>query len=254
MGNLTEQTTYEAAIYKIDKGDPVEGGDVTFEAGEPTAGWSNAQAQQLANRTNWLKAFADARGNFKASPDTYGDDVNNLKDTGLYYVQNAASNKPTTGNFITQVTAGGNDEVAQVAMRASTGRIYVRLFDGTSWGVWREQELYTISSPDANTTVKKYADGRIEQYGTLELTGVDVDSTAGNIFSGAINSGANFVSSDFDSVDSIIMQKTGAGSTFWVSTVSFLSGDYSLGAGLNSATSITGASISLHYHIKGTQA
>ncbi len=50
MTNLTEQDQYEDGIYQIEKSDPVVGG---------ADGISNRQANQLANRTRWLKARLD---------------------------------------------------------------------------------------------------------------------------------------------------------------------------------------------------
>lgn len=50
MANLTEQNQYEDGIYQIEKSDPVVGG---------ADGISNRQANQLANRTHWLKARLD---------------------------------------------------------------------------------------------------------------------------------------------------------------------------------------------------
>jgi hypothetical protein len=53
MPNLTEATTYEAGIYQLETTDPVLAG---------AGGISNLQAQQLANRTNWLAAQLAAAG------------------------------------------------------------------------------------------------------------------------------------------------------------------------------------------------
>lgn len=50
MTNLTEQNQYEDGIYQIEKSDPVVGG---------ADGISNRQANQLANRTRWLKTRLD---------------------------------------------------------------------------------------------------------------------------------------------------------------------------------------------------
>jgi hypothetical protein len=51
MTNLTETATYEAGVYQLETTDPVQGG---------AGGVDNVQAQQLANRTAWLKAQVDA--------------------------------------------------------------------------------------------------------------------------------------------------------------------------------------------------
>lgn len=58
MSNLTEQAIWEAAIYLIKTSDPVLGGE---------NGTSNIQAKQLANRTLWLKQFADQVNDSKGS-------------------------------------------------------------------------------------------------------------------------------------------------------------------------------------------
>lgn len=55
MTNLTENPVYETGIYQIETVDPVIGGPPGFNMGIPVTGWSNAQAQQLANRTANLK-------------------------------------------------------------------------------------------------------------------------------------------------------------------------------------------------------
>jgi len=57
MTNLTEQNQYEAGIYQLERTDAVD-------AGENGNGISNLQAKQLANRTNWLKARAEIRGDW----------------------------------------------------------------------------------------------------------------------------------------------------------------------------------------------
>lgn len=56
MTNITETSTWEEDVFQIDTTTPVLGGQVAFNnEGDPVEGHSNAQAQQLANRTRWLK-------------------------------------------------------------------------------------------------------------------------------------------------------------------------------------------------------
>ncbi|MCP9760050.1 hypothetical protein EGI20_12105 [Aquitalea sp. S1-19] len=69
MANLTESDSWQEGVYRIETTDPVLGGE---------DGISNVQAKQLANRTRYLKKFADevasARGNqpsLKARLDGY---------------------------------------------------------------------------------------------------------------------------------------------------------------------------------------
>lgn len=52
MADLPESATYPAGIYQLEQTDPVVGGPPNLATGE---GMSNVQAQQLADRTNWLK-------------------------------------------------------------------------------------------------------------------------------------------------------------------------------------------------------
>ena len=60
MANLTENPVYETGIFKLELTTPVKGGEPVFVGGEPTDGFANAQAQQLANRTNFLKQQVDS--------------------------------------------------------------------------------------------------------------------------------------------------------------------------------------------------
>jgi hypothetical protein len=53
MTNLPEASDWVAGIYQIEQTDPVLGGPPNIETG---AGIANVQAQQLADRTAWLKA------------------------------------------------------------------------------------------------------------------------------------------------------------------------------------------------------
>lgn len=54
MTNLIENPVYESGIFQLETATPVLGGPVGFNLGVPTTGFSNAQAQQLANRTAYL--------------------------------------------------------------------------------------------------------------------------------------------------------------------------------------------------------
>ena len=51
MANLIETSGYEPGIYQLERTDPVVGGQ---------GGTSNIQAQQLANRTAWLRQRLEA--------------------------------------------------------------------------------------------------------------------------------------------------------------------------------------------------
>ncbi|WP_432256077.1 gp53-like domain-containing protein [Limimaricola sp. AA108-03] len=58
MADLPESATYPAGIYQLEQTDPVVGGPPNLATGE---GMSNVQAQQLADRTKWLKTELESR-------------------------------------------------------------------------------------------------------------------------------------------------------------------------------------------------
>lgn len=60
MTNLTESPVYEPGVFRLETTTPIKGGDPIFVAGDPTDGFANAQAQQLANRTAFLKQEIDS--------------------------------------------------------------------------------------------------------------------------------------------------------------------------------------------------
>lgn len=89
MANLTETTTWENGIYQIETTDPVLGGP---------NGIANIQAKQLANRTKWLKQFADeltsARGTYSNLTDRLNqydaytpENQNNILSFSLYSLE-----------------------------------------------------------------------------------------------------------------------------------------------------------------------
>lgn len=64
MTNLIETPVYESSIFQLETTTPVLGGQPGFNLGVPTTGHSNAQAQQLANRTAFLNGkFGDLANN-----------------------------------------------------------------------------------------------------------------------------------------------------------------------------------------------
>lgn len=73
MTNLTENPVYETGVFRLETTTPVKGGEPVFVAGEPTDGFANAQAQQLANRTAYLKDQVDG------VPQQIADSITQLK-------------------------------------------------------------------------------------------------------------------------------------------------------------------------------
>lgn len=73
MTNLIENPVYETGVFRLETTTPVKGGEPVFVAGEPTDGFANAQAQQLANRTAYLKDQVDG------VPQQIADSITQLK-------------------------------------------------------------------------------------------------------------------------------------------------------------------------------
>lgn len=55
MGRLTDYSNWVEQIYTIDTTSPLQGGETNWQGDNPTSGYLNASATQLANRTRYLK-------------------------------------------------------------------------------------------------------------------------------------------------------------------------------------------------------
>ena len=97
MANLTENSIWENGIYQLETDDPTLGGQPGFNMGEPVTGHANAQAQQLANRTKYLKDTHEA----------FVSDLSNTSD-------------PTKGASL--VAAGGGGTVRQALSMVSVAQ------------------------------------------------------------------------------------------------------------------------------------
>lgn len=61
MATLPESAIFEEGIFQLEKSTPPLGGAPVFSGSTPTAGHANAQAAQLANRTQWLREQINLR-------------------------------------------------------------------------------------------------------------------------------------------------------------------------------------------------
>lgn len=76
MANLTESPVYESGIFQLEKSTPAVGGAPVIDGGIPSAGHANAQAQQLANRTAYLKQqLTTAEGEIETLQGQVGEEV-----------------------------------------------------------------------------------------------------------------------------------------------------------------------------------
>lgn len=253
MANLTESSTFEAAIYKLKTSDPIEAGDPVFDGGEPTGGWANAQAQQLANRTKWLKDFVDLLGDYKAEAEAYGDNMDNLFTSGVYLIQNGASNKPASGTFICHVISVGADNNAVQRATLITGNAninYARTYDNSAeaWSAWRADDKPEVISITDGTVVK-YPDGRIEQYGTIDVT--FTLAASGSVYVDSISS--EILHADFEAIEyANASPGIGTGTFTWVGRVFAQITSPNLSVEIFYASSSNPSSATINYHIKGT--
>lgn len=69
MATLQESAIFEEGIFQLEKSTPPLGGAPVFSGSTPTAGHANAQAQQLANRTRFLKQRTEGLDTYKVLAD-----------------------------------------------------------------------------------------------------------------------------------------------------------------------------------------
>lgn len=100
MAYLDDLSTFPENVYKLNTTDPVVGGTPVFDNDgiTPLSGYSNAQAQVLANRTRYLKGQVDTINAQLAAPDPFPtyikvsekgepDGVCDLDETGLIPIE-----------------------------------------------------------------------------------------------------------------------------------------------------------------------
>lgn len=103
MANLTESLSYPEGIFRLETTTPVQGGAPTFDGTTPTGGWSNVQAKQLADRTNYLRSVAplapDNKPRILIAEEGGAVDLDNLPSNGWYRILitdlNYLTNAPT---------------------------------------------------------------------------------------------------------------------------------------------------------------
>lgn len=98
--------SYSPYIYKIGLTIPVVGGDVVFDSqGNPTGGFSNVQAQQLADRTAYLKKEVEAREYILQA----GDNVNIDRTNPSEPVISSLSAVISVNGYVGTVLLGASD-------------------------------------------------------------------------------------------------------------------------------------------------
>lgn len=66
-------------------------------------------------------------------------DYNNMKTPGLYTMRTITTNSPDGGNYfgLLVLKSDNGDYVEQIAVKESSGNVYVRYLSGSSWSAWK---------------------------------------------------------------------------------------------------------------------
>lgn len=84
MATLPESAIFEEGIFQLEKSTPALGGAPVFSGPNPTTGHANAQAAQLANRTQWLKTKVDSQEQKKVNSSDLADREDTAKGSALW--------------------------------------------------------------------------------------------------------------------------------------------------------------------------
>jgi hypothetical protein len=136
MATLNETGTWPAGIYQLETTDPVLGGAPNEGTG---AGMSNIPHQQLARRTQVLKALVDGAGVGATAVPLVTLNSAAARVTGSYRFASGDANTPATGVAGTvQVIAASSSAVNQTAWNSASTRMWTRFWNGTVWSAWSE--------------------------------------------------------------------------------------------------------------------
>lgn len=127
MTNLIETPVYEAGIYQLETTDPYLGGLPAIVSGTPVTGWANAQALQLANRTNYLNQqlidIANSASNTKGAAKVGWDGEQLGEQLDL---SKRLSDYTALRNY------GGSATIVKITNFLTSGEFYLDLADVTS--------------------------------------------------------------------------------------------------------------------------
>lgn len=151
MANLTESPVYESGVFRLETTTQVKGGPPVIVAGEPTDGFSNVQAQQLANRTAYLKDVVDDLAVEKEQVLTAG--------TGI------SINRSNPSSPVISVTSGGVTSVDGQTGNVDLSGVYAPLSHVGSRG-------------SAHTNATTTEAGFMSSSDKSKLNGIEVGATA----------------------------------------------------------------------------
>ncbi|MFI0396039.1 pyocin knob domain-containing protein [Paracoccus jiaweipingae] len=169
MADLPESADWVDGIYQIETTDPVVGGPPNLALGQ---GISNVQAQQLAQRTSYLKSAINGLGGEAGG--VPGADLDALTGSGAYRIAIGDNASPaSTYEGALQHVEGANGIAWQVAFM-SNGRSYTRhRTDATpTWTAWAlawSEASATFSAGLSGYQI--FPSGLIMQWGQLGTSG-----------------------------------------------------------------------------------
>lgn len=187
MTGLIENPTWEPEIYQLEETDPVMGGIPNALTGE---GIDNVPAQQLANRTLWLKALVDAHEailsgglNFatQADIDAAFNAIVNASPATLDTLNELATALGNDPNFATTMTALIGTKLDKAGgdisgpLKILGGSLYIRSPANGNAHVWLQDEtgkhraLFYWSRTADKISIRRYAADGIAVEGQLDM-------------------------------------------------------------------------------------
>ena len=161
MATLPESAIFEEGIFQLEKSTPALGGAPVFTGPNPTAGHANAQAYQLANRTQWLKSQIESQGAGKVNSTDLSNNSDPSKGAALVgfdgsTVSDVLNISKGLSNYQSLRAYTGTATVVRVLARNIQGLFYYDSSDSTS----SDNGGVTIVGSDGRRW-KRYYDGAV---------------------------------------------------------------------------------------------
>ncbi|MEX0319446.1 MAG: hypothetical protein AB3N21_15915 [Ruegeria sp.] len=172
MTNLVEEALWPDGIYQIETTDPVLGGPPNLATKD---GLSNIQAQQLAQRTLFLKEAIGAMGGAAAATPNAGNSLNIIVKGGMYAGRGDTEGNPVPGTEVHAMHTQGPDYASQTAITQDNRFFWRTRENGTDiWTAWQEavsQQSFTASALLASDGYQILPSGLIIQWRSVEVNG-----------------------------------------------------------------------------------
>lgn len=198
MATLPETAAWPTGVYQIEEADPVLGGPPNPATGD---GLVNIPAQQLANRTVFLRALIDAAG-LGSATGVLVTNLNAIDKTGLYYCAGTATGVPVSDEHTVLHIQAGTPDATQFAIGTGADRIWFRRRLASSWQTWRE-----IRNSGATVPIGEGGTGATTAGAALTNLGA-VPSTRTITAGSGISGGGDLSANRTIAVDSTVVRTT----------------------------------------------